>query len=117
MTQKEQIEKIRQEVERLKKENDNIKCDSNKAYCQGYGDAFVDLLPFFDTLQEPKNAKDYHKAFDELYGEHIPNLQEPEVDLKEEIEDFWAHLSEEGSTFEMIEETARHFYELGKNSK
>lgn len=46
------IEKIRQEIERLKKENENIKCDSNKAYCQGYDDAFVDLLPFFDTLSE-----------------------------------------------------------------
>ena len=43
---------IRAEIERLKKENNNIRCNSNKAYCQGYDDAFIDLLPFLDSLPE-----------------------------------------------------------------
>lgn len=50
-------ELIRKEVERLIKENDNIRCDSNKAYCQGYGDAFVDLLSSLDTLPDESEEK------------------------------------------------------------
>lgn len=56
------IEKIRAKIERLKEENNNIRCDSNKAYCQGYGDAFVDLLPFLDTLEsEEPNQEELEK--------------------------------------------------------
>ena len=54
MTNEELIAKIKAEIERLKDENNNIRCDSNKAYCQGYGDAFVDLLPFLDSLESEK---------------------------------------------------------------
>ena len=70
MTNTELIQVIKAEIERLKDENNNIRCDSNKAYCQGYGDAFVDLLPFLDTLESEKPM----------------NLDELKVEL-----DIWRH--------------------------
>ena len=59
------IDKIRAKIERLIKENDNIRCDSNKAYCQGYDDAFVDLLSFLDApADEP--VSDCHDLEEEI---------------------------------------------------
>lgn len=46
------VDKIRADIERLKKENDHIRCE-NKAYCRGYGDAFIDLLSSLGILEEP----------------------------------------------------------------
>lgn len=66
-------EKIRAEIERLIKENDNIRCDSNKAYCQGYGDAFVDLFQFLSTLEEPV-SEDLEEAAEEYETKHTFQL-------------------------------------------
>ncbi len=102
------IQQIKAEVERLKEENNNIRCDSNKAYCQGYGDAFVDLLTSLSTLESEK-----------------PTLQEQTVDLDDAINN-WQGIEAfpEGcgitplpKAMEIVDKTARHFYELGRQSK
>lgn len=59
------IDKIRAKIERLIKENDNIRCDSNKAYCQGYDDAFVDLLSFLDAPAD-EHVSDCHDLEEEI---------------------------------------------------
>ena len=75
-------ELIRAEIERLIKENDNIRCDSNKAYCQGYGDAFVDLLSFLGTLpDEPvTDCHDLEEAAVEYVTTHLRNNEFPTAD-------------------------------------
>lgn len=103
------IARIRREVERLKDENNNIRCNSNKAYCQGYDDAFVDLLPFLDTLSE-QSSKSLEEA----------------ARLEEEIAKYfsgWKNDSEYGQAIivetsqcvsvEDCKDIARYFYQLG----
>lgn len=109
MTNAELISKIKTEIEKLKEENNNIRCDSNKAYCQGYGDAFVDLLPFIDTLESEKPMD-----LDEQIGSY--NIV-PYIDDKiAKLQDMWR---EEKVSFDwddlkdMIEDVARHFAEWG----
>lgn len=120
-----QVELIRAEIDRLYN-SPAPKHDQQCDFEDGYFTGISKIDDFLDTLQEPKNAEDYHKAFDELYGEHIPNLQEPEVDLEKEL-DAWRHSHFNGKrdghySGEYMERSsqldlARHFHELRKNTK
>lgn len=82
MTNNELIAKIKAEIERLKDENNNIRCDSNKPYCQGYGDAFADLLPFLNILESEKLVPNYLEEVAEEYlqkvkAEFLRTLEHP----------------------------------------
>ena len=54
-------EQIRQEIERLKAENRNIRCQHNDKYCNGYDDAFSDLLSIIDSLPEEDTTEDLNE--------------------------------------------------------
>lgn len=100
------------------------------------------LLCFLDTLQEPEETHTLREwqeilannpeMMAEFERQTPPEpirgsiLQEPEVDLDEEINRFWdsciKHKNERGgnviwSNKIEVEVLARHFYELGKNAK
>jgi hypothetical protein len=59
-------DKIRADIERLKKENDHIRCE-NKAYCRGYGDAFIDLLSSLGILEEPVSENLEKAVSEQIY--------------------------------------------------
>lgn len=99
------IQQIKAEVERLKEENNNIRCDSNKAYCQGYDDALVDLLASLSTLdlekptlQEQPVCEEFDKEFSKFSND--VDAEHPFPICVDEYKDF-----------------ARHFYELGRQSE
>ena len=76
MTQEELLVKIKAEIERLKDENNNIRCDSNKAYCQGYDDALVDLLASLSTLESEKSIiqeQSTRQRLEEEYKDYVEN--------------------------------------------
>lgn len=52
------IERIKAEIERLKAENRNIRCQHNDKYCNGYDDAFNDLLSIIESLSKEKPSED-----------------------------------------------------------
>lgn len=126
MTAKEIIEKIRAKVESLYDEANNY--DDSRHY-------LGEVLSFLDTLQE--QPVDWQKvaeahAKDQPLGQdndgNLVYLQEQPVDLEKEIENYaksynenginlwdWEHTDDAYS--DMIRGLARHFYELGKQSK
>lgn len=99
------IARIRQEVGRLMELN-NASMESTKKISRisaaGYYEALVDVENFLDTLSE-----------------------EPDKSLEEEMEKFgecWPYPAsfdgyDKDWVDELTEECAKHFYELGKNSK
>jgi len=56
------IEKIKAKIERLKAENRNIRCQHNENYCNGYDDAFNDLLPVIDSLLKENPSEELEEA-------------------------------------------------------
>lgn len=69
------IDKIKAAIERLKAENRNIRCQHNENYCNGYDDAFNDLLPVIDSLLEEKSSEELEEAAEEsLEGQGVAEL-------------------------------------------
>lgn len=79
MTNLELLNKIKAEIKRLKVENRNIRCQHNESYCNGYDDAFNDLLLIIDSLLDEKSSKDLEKTIEEyalFFEERLRKLKE-----------------------------------------
>ena len=94
------IEKIRKEIERLKSTNPS---EYNYQNAEGYIWALDDILSFLDSLQQEQQEVDLEKETKSwILNECGPSDFSP-------FADHWCA--------DDIMATARHFYELGKNSK
>lgn len=94
MTKYIDTDKLKAEIERLTEEDNNIKCKENENFCSGYDAAFYDLLSFINSLQQ----------------------EQPEVDLDKEINSYCG-TRDIRPVPDFMDAVARHFYELGRNSK
>lgn len=93
-------DKIRAEIERLKKAVDDKPYFKNTLYCQGYDDAFFDLLYFLDTLdtleemKAMKPEKDLDRIIHEAFQEHF------HFPIEEAYTEGLNHISTEGTPIE-----------------
>lgn len=72
------IEKIKAEIERLKAENRNIRCQHNDKYCNGYDDAFNDLLPIIESLSKEKPSEDLEEEIKNYFEGLWPGTETAE---------------------------------------
>ena len=101
------IEKIRKEIERLKgavtatiKE---LKMDEPSERMRGELDAYDDILYFLDSLQQERQDVDLEKEIDNVIADYSFTKTIDSGGFKTTVLDY--------------AKIARHFYELGKNSK